>query len=197
MRWTIKVSYLDFFLRITVITVKYNQYHNAIHPARAWTTKDIICEVIITFLVNIRLNYNCILFKKRKATTSENRVAMSDTPPLTARIHLPVKRDGYLLQMNWTLWKKINLSSVSESDFGTFDIVTPGAELPIHSSEMNSEEFLDMDSQVTDSQSLLSQVVVTLKDTDLEKIGEILRDTFQLEVKDSTSSVIKSQASRL
>ena len=93
--------------------------------------------------------------------------------------------------------EKINLSSVSESDFGTFDIVTPGAELPIHSSEMNSEEFLDMDSQVTDSQSLLSQVVVTLKDTDLEKIGTILRDTFQLEVKDSTSSVIKSQASRL
>ena len=54
-----------------------------------------------------------------------------------------------------------------------------------------------MDSQVTDSQSLLSQVVVTLKDTDLEKIGAILRDTFQLEVKDSTSSVIKSQVSRL
>ena len=43
---------------------------------------------------------------------------------------------------------------------------------------------------------LLSQVVVTLKDTDLEKIGAILRDTFQLEVKDSTSSVIKSLASR-
>ena len=49
-----------------------------------------------------------------------------------------------------------------------------------------------MDSQVTDIQSLLSQVVVTLKDTDLEEIGAILRDTFQLEVKDSTSSVIKS-----
>ena len=48
-----------------------------------------------------------------------------------------------------------------------------------------------MDSQVTDSQSLLSQVVVTLKDTDLEKNGAILRDTFQLQVKDSTSSVIE------
>ena len=89
------------------------------------------------------------------------------------------------------------MSSVSESDLGTFDKVTPGAELPIHLSEMNSEEFLDMDSQVTDSQSLLSQVVVTLKDTDLEKIGAILRDTFQLEVKNSTNSVIKSLALRL
>ena len=99
--------------------------------------------------MNIRLNYNCILFKKRKATTSENRVAMSDTinctnPPASKKRWLPSQDELNLV-------KKINLSSVSESDFGTFDIVTPGAELPIHSSEMNSEEFLDMDSQVTDS----------------------------------------------
>ena len=89
------------------------------------------------------------------------------------------------------------MSSVSESDLGTFDIETPGAELPIHSSKMISEEFLDMDSQVSDSQSLLSQGVITLKDTDLEKIGALLRDTFQPEVKASISSVIKSQVSDL
>ena len=54
-----------------------------------------------------------------------------------------------------------------------------------------------MDSQVLDSQSLLSQGVITLKDTDLEKVGALLKDTFQPEVKDSISSVIKSQVSDL
>ena len=149
--------------------------------------------------MNIRSNYTCILFKKIKATTPENCMAMSGTPLLTPRIQ-PASKKRQLPspeELNLVKKNKTNLSSVSEFDFGTFNIETPGAELPIHSSEMNSEELLDMDSQVSDSQSLLSQGVISLKDTDLEKIGALLRDTFQPEVKDSISSVIKSQVSDL